>query len=137
MYVDETGTPDLDVGKRGVERYYIAAAVFVDEEHAPEAEARVEGIAARLCGGAPIKSSRIGADHECRLRFLQAIQDVDFGYHALAVDKSLVREDSGLRYKASFHKFFSRLLTALKDIRAGRAQECRAARAGCVRARKP
>lgn len=119
VFVDESGTPELDLTKRGVTRFYIAVAVFVDDERRKAAEAELERAASELCGGAEIKSSRIGPNHERRLAFLEAVQRVEFGYHALAIDKTLVQQDSGLRFKASFHKFFARMLQGQLDYYSG------------------
>ena len=124
VYVDESGTPELDLKKPHVGRYYVAVAVFVDEQQDRQAEDLLEVVAAKLCGGGEIKSSKIGPDHDRRLRFLEAVQEVDFGYFALAVDKSLVYGDSGLRFKATFHKFFSRLLQGQFGYSGGGLRVC-------------
>lgn len=124
VYVDESGTAELDLRKPNVGRYYVGVAVFVDEEQDQKAQSLLDGIAGRLCGGAEIKSARIGVDHDRRLRFLEAIQHVDFGYLALAVDKSLVLADSGLRFTTTFHKFFSRLLQGQFGYSGGGLKVC-------------
>lgn len=110
VFIDESGTNELDLLKQNVMRYFIVAAVFVDDDQAHSACTKLEQIALELCGGAEIMSKRIGSKHETRRRFLEAIQPIDFGYAALAVDKSLIATHPGLRYKRTFHKFFARML---------------------------
>lgn len=110
IFVDECGTAELDLSKPNVSRFFVVAAVLLDDEQLVLAERTLGSVAVRLCGGAEIKSSRIGNDDARRVRFLEAIQDIDFRYVALVVDKSRLWKDSGLRYKRTFHKFMARLV---------------------------
>lgn len=110
IFVDECGTAELDLSKPNVSRFFILVAVLLDDEQMIEAKRSLDLVADRLCGGAEIKSSRIGNDGRRRIRFLEAIQDIDFRYVALIVDKSRLWADSGLGYKRTFHKFMTRLI---------------------------
>jgi len=110
VFVDETGTADLDVVKDGVSPLFILAAVIVDEGQLQPAVGQMNRISSRLNSGAEIRSKKIGGDHRRRLAFLEAIQDVEFGFVALVVNKESVDGESGLSFKRSFHKYFHRVL---------------------------
>jgi hypothetical protein len=102
-FIDESGSSNED-------RIFSCVAVLADDAQVQAARTAVQAIAQSLAGGGEIKSASIGDNHPRRIAFLEAIQQVDFQYTCLVVDKSAIRDDSGLRYRKSFHKFFKRLL---------------------------
>jgi len=111
-YVDEFGTPSLDVEKDGVTNLFICAAVLLRPDDKNEAIAKVEQLSKDHFGGSEIRSSNIKgrrADKR-RLKVLDALADIPFAYYALVVDKRHVQPNSGLAYKRSFYKFFHKLL---------------------------
>ena len=102
-FIDESGSSDDD-------RVFSCVAVLVDDAQIDAARAAVEAIAQALASGGEIKSTSIGDNHARRVQFLEAIQQVEFQYACLVVDKSAIYDDSGLRFRKSFNKFFKRLL---------------------------
>lgn len=102
-FIDESGSSDDD-------RVFSCVAVLADDSQVEPARAAVEVIARALASGGEIKSKSIGDNHARRVQFLEAIQQVEFQYACLVVDKSAIHDDSGLRFRKSFNKFFKRLL---------------------------
>lgn len=109
-YVDESGTNELDSTKSGVSNIFICTAVLVKEKDVADVSEKMRDISRSLCSGAEIKSSKIGKNHERRIRFLEMVSGIDFGYYAVVVNKDLVIKESGLKFKGSFYKFVNRLL---------------------------
>ncbi|TLM98656.1 MAG: DUF3800 domain-containing protein, partial [Actinobacteria bacterium] len=115
LFVDESGTFDYQPDSR----YFIAAAVLVPGASLAETSAELDRIAGALGGGAEIKSSRIGRRHELRLKYLTAVQPLDFSYACLIVDKKTIGPAGGLKYKSSFQKYFKNLLQRTLENYAG------------------
>ncbi|HTL74117.1 MAG TPA: DUF3800 domain-containing protein [bacterium] len=109
-YVDETGTNDLDSSKPGVSHLFICVAVIVEDDAKAIAASGVQQTSKDLCGSAEISSKRVGGDHERRIRFLERLCALPFGYFALVINKDKIPKDSGLQYKRSFYKFINRML---------------------------
>lgn len=109
-YVDETGTNDLDSTKSGVSHLFICVAAIVEDDAKTDAANGVVRVAEDLCGGAEISSKRVGGDHQRRIRFLERLCTLPFGYFALVINKDKIPKDSGLQYKRSFYKFINRML---------------------------
>jgi len=109
-YVDETGTNELDVEKSNVSHLFICVAVLVDEQGDSVVGTEMGKISHDLCSGAEISGKRIGSDDRRRLRFLERITALPFGYYALVINKSRIPQDSGLQFKTSFYKFINRML---------------------------
>ncbi len=109
-YVDESGTNELDTSKPGVSHLFICVAIVVDEANKLTCEDALRRMSKELCGGAEIASKRIGGDHKRRLKHLEAIKGLPFGYYALIINKERIFKDSGLSHKRSFYKFINRML---------------------------
>jgi hypothetical protein len=109
-YVDETGTNVLDTTTSGESNLFICTAVLVKESDNDKLSEILLDMSKRLCGGAEIKSSRIGKKHNSRLKYLEEIKDLDFSYYALIINKDLIFRDSGLQYKKSYYKYINRML---------------------------
>jgi hypothetical protein len=109
-YIDETGTNELDVAKPGVSRFFICVAVVLESSGALGMIQHLDSVAKELCSGTEITSKRIGGDHKRRLRFLERINDLPFGYYAMVIRKNSVPEESGLQYKRSFYKCINKML---------------------------
>lgn len=116
VFVDESGATNLG-SVTGKDRFYIAAAVIVETCDIPELTKRLDEISARFNNGAPLKSTKIGADDRRRTRLLKEISTLPFRYCLLVVDKSKLNTSEGLVYKTSFYKFFANLLYRLIDER--------------------
>jgi len=109
-YIDESGTNELDTSKPGVSHLFICVAIVVDEPKKATCEDAVRWMSKEFCGGAEIASKRIGGDHKRRLKHLEIIKSLPFGYYALIINKERILKDSGLSHKRSFYKFINRML---------------------------
>lgn len=102
VYVDESGNTDIDVSKDGASDLYALTAVVVPASEVDDLERRL----AQMTQGAEIKSSKIRAKR--RAKWIQRLEGLQFFYHVLIVDKKKISQSSGLSYKKSFFKYFSR-----------------------------
>lgn len=111
-FIDESGNHDLNVEKIGASDYFIVVAIILNGENLIEVSAHAENIRKEHFQTGEMKSSGIkGNDqHQRRIRILSDILQLDFKFYVLAVKKSEVIKDSGLRHKQSFFKFFNGLL---------------------------
>jgi hypothetical protein len=107
-FIDAYGDPSLDIEKAGVTTSFIVAAVVVPGEKVPTLRAEVDAVRAKFFGPGPIKSAKCKDDR--RISVLRALQELDFKFVAVAVDKSRVLRDSGLVFGEPFVKFMHRRL---------------------------
>lgn len=107
-FIDESGSPDLDTTKSGNRRHYIICAIKITEDSLKNLTESVEDIRKRNFQKGEIKSSSVSPKKGSRrAKILSEIQNLDFSYYALVVDKERLFKDSGLAFKKSFIKFFS------------------------------
>jgi len=109
-FIDESGNLSLDIEKEGVSNLYVCAAIRIEADKLEGANQKVLRICHDEFNDAEIKSSRIGGKHNLRLKILKAIQDIDFSYLAIIVDKPRLYKDSGFRFPRTFYKYFHRFL---------------------------
>ncbi|MDQ9168812.1 DUF3800 domain-containing protein [Oxalobacteraceae bacterium R-40] len=123
-YIDESGNHDIETGKIGATDYFIVVAVLIKECEQDAILREVEKIRIKYFQTGEIKSSSLKDkdNHQRRIRILEEILKLDFKFYALAVNKSAVVKDSGLRFKKSFIKFvngllYSQLFRSFSEIR--------------------
>ena len=114
IYIDEYGTPDLEIGKGGNEEYFIYAAVVIAKEELEEAN-RVYNkvIDDDFQQQGYIKSAHIPNNKNGYARTINALTTLKQLKHhvfALIVDKSNFSKHKGLSIKQVFIKYFQRLL---------------------------
>lgn len=115
IFIDEYGTPSLEIEKDGVSPFFIYAAVIIPESellNARELLARITKEYFPQQGY--IKSSNIHnntAGYSKYINILTEINSLRHFVHVLVVDKENVKRDSGLSIKQSFIKYFQRLLS--------------------------
>lgn len=110
IYIDESGTPALDIEKKGVLPFMVYSAVVIKEEDVEKAKVLLQKI---------IKENNIqqgfikskSLDYDKRVKVLTALKDVDHYVISLVIDKSKIDKNSGLQYKQSYIKYFQRLLS--------------------------
>ena len=114
VFVDEYGTPDLEVGKEGNTPFFVYAAVVIPASEIIKARSiHGEMIASDFKAGF-IKSSKISNDKNGFAQYLTGLTKLKSLQHyvtALIVDKSKIKTPSGLSYKPIFIKYFQRLLS--------------------------
>ena len=109
-FVDETGNFDLEIEKAGASNLFVCVAVICDELQSELIKTRMLEISRDEFSGNEVKSSGIAGSHKRRLRILEKIQDLSFGYYALIINKAAIERDSGLQYKPVFYKYLNRML---------------------------
>ena len=113
IFIDEFGTPALNVNKEGVVPYFAYAAIVIEESELENARAVHQQVVKKYFNGTHIKSSNIHNDEKGHIKRLNIINDFSAIKHyvvALLVDKAKI-ESEGLGYKKSFIKFFNRIIS--------------------------
>ena len=114
IYIDENGTPDLDVTKSGVQPYFIYAAVIIPNVELEKARKIHQTILNANFQNSFIKSAHIGNDKSGFAKYVDSFSKLNELRHhvvALIVDKTKISKTSGLSYKQVFIKYFQRLLS--------------------------
>jgi len=109
-FIDESGNLSLETERDGVSNFYVCVAVRVTDANLETANETMLAISRDEFSGAEVKSHRIGGNHRRRLRILELIQDVEFSYVAVIVDKTRLYRDSGFQWQSTFYKYFHRFL---------------------------
>lgn len=120
-YIDESGNADLETTKEGASKYFIISSILVSQEKRNDLEKKIEKIRSKYFQTGEMKSSSVGKNNNRRSKILTAINELDFKFYALCVEKERIYKDSGLKYKPSFFKFvngklYSLLFTSYLDI---------------------
>ncbi len=120
-YIDETGNSDLETNKVGASDYFIVSAIIVSYDKKLELEEKTENLRLKYFQTGEIKSSGVGSNDKRRAKILAAVNNLDFKFYAICVDKNEINKDSGLQYKKSFLKYingmlYSRLFTSFLDV---------------------
>lgn len=108
-FVDESGDPNLDVAS-GATTHFAICAVCVPNEELATFRSAAEMVRKRYFQTGEIKSSLVGQNHKRRLEVLRAMADVGYRGYALVIDKKRLRRDTGLEFRPSFMKYFSRFV---------------------------
>lgn len=114
IFVDEYGTPDLQVGKNGNAPIFVYAAVVIPASEINNARCIHKELTSTDFRGGYIKSSKIKNDKNGYALFLTGLTKLKALQHyvtALIVDKSKINTSSGLSIKPVFIKYFQRLLS--------------------------
>lgn len=111
-FIDESGNTDLDTSKPGVSKYFVVCAVIIDAEKVDETLVGVENLRKRYFQSGEMKSSSVKDKdgHKRRIKILEGIQEFNFKFYAVAIDKGSLIHDGGFPYKKSFLKFVNGLL---------------------------
>ncbi len=110
IYIDESGTPSLEIDKSGVLPYMVYSAVVFKEENIALAKNLLQTtIEKNNIQQGYIKSQNL--NYNKRIKVLKALKGVDHYVITLIIDKSRIDKDSGLKFKPSYIKYFQRLLS--------------------------
>ena len=110
IYIDESGTPTLEIEKKGVMPFEVYSAVVIEKDNIVQArESLNEIIIENNIKRGYLKSSKMSDDQ--RIKVLSSFNK--FAHHVLTlvIDKSKINKESGLQYKKSFVKYFQRILS--------------------------
>lgn len=113
IFIDEFGTPALNVDSSGVEPYFIYVAVLIESENLEKARATLQSVRDKYNQGSPLKANKIPNNdkgHSKRLNILRAFSG-EFPHivKALIVDKKALHSP-GLGIKKVFIKYFNQVL---------------------------
>jgi hypothetical protein len=109
VFIDESGSDDLDTKKSGVSDCYIVAGILVDSASSESVSSHFDSVRRDSFQGPEMSSRLIGGDDIRRLGVLRALLNTDFLLYFLVVRKDQLRSP-GLGYSRSFVKFFFRML---------------------------
>lgn len=114
IFIDEYGTPDLEIDKNGVEPFLIYAAVVVEESELDNARYVLDSIHNKFFSqNRYLKSSSIKNDdngYAKTINILTELKRLKHYIYAVIVDKKDINQQSGLSYKTVFIKFFNRII---------------------------
>ena len=105
VFVDETGTSDLDYSKQGVQRYFVLTGVICEREGEDVIRSQADTIRARHFQTGPFRSSTVGPNLRRRLRILGDLSTLPVKFYCWAVDKAEVSRNGGLIYKVPFIRY--------------------------------
>ena len=110
IYIDESGTPSLEIEKNGVLPYMVYSAVIFKEDNIDIAKSLLQRIIKKNnIQQGYIKSQKL--KFNVRLNVLNALKEVEHYVISLVIDKSKIDKESGLQYKPSYIKYFQRVLS--------------------------
>lgn len=114
VFIDEYGSPSLEIEKDGVTPYFIYTGVVIEQSNLGLAAEIHNQIVNSYFGGTHIKSSNIPNNdkgHVKRIKILSDLAKLNHYVVALVVDKSKINNNGGLAYRESFYKFFNNLFS--------------------------
>src|ERR1035437_9203966 len=106
IFVDEYGTPALNIEKQGTSSHFIYSAVVINDTNIGFARTIHKKIIDNYFQGTHLKSKNI--DHPKRINIIKELAHLDHYVVSLIVDKSQI-DSTGLSQKRSFIKFFNKL----------------------------
>ena len=114
VFIDETGTPSLDVEKGGVSPYLVYAAVIIESDEIEAARIVLSNIHDKCFKqNRYLKSSHIPNDDSGFARTINIFTELKGLKHyvyAVVIDKSKINPNFGLSFKTVFIKYFNRLI---------------------------
>lgn len=112
-FTDEYGAFGWDIDEPTVSTNFIITAVIVRESDLESFTQETETLRKKHFQTGEIKSSKIGKDHNRRLRVLADLQDIPFSIFSVCIDKKKCLENmntKGLQYKKTFYKFMNNIV---------------------------
>ncbi len=109
-FTDESGAFGWDLDNPSVSTHFIISAIIVEESKLHEVRQGVEDIAMKYFSGGEIKSSNIGKKVDRRKMVLSETLKLPYSIFTLVIDKRLLIDYPGLKYKQSFYKFMNNIV---------------------------
>jgi hypothetical protein len=106
IFVDEYGTPSLNIEKQGTSSHFIYTAIVISANNIDLARTTHKRIIDTYFQGTHLKSKNI--NHTKRIKIIKELASFDHYVISLIVDKSKI-ESIGLSQKTIFIKFFNKL----------------------------
>ena len=105
IFVDESGTPVL-----ADQIYYVISSVICRDNEIERCLASLSAIKNTYKVDGELKSSKIGGQSEKRKGILTELSGLNISIMAIAINKSVLNTESGLRFKTSMYKYCQRKL---------------------------
>lgn len=109
-FTDESGSFGWQLDNETVSSHFIITAIIVRESQLDTLRTQLEPIRKFHFQSGEMKSSKIGANHNRRLRILNELLPLEFSIFPVIVDKAACAKMKGLRYKPSFYKFMNNIV---------------------------
>lgn len=115
-FTDESGSFGWELDNENTSTHFIITAIIVRESDVDAVRTAVADIRDRYFPKGEIKSSKIGKKHNRRKKILEETLDIPYRIFAVVVDKKLLKDSRGLRFKPPFYKFMNNIVH--KELRA-------------------
>lgn len=112
-FTDEYGAFGWDINNPSVSTHFIITAIIVKESDLDTFTQKAEALRKKHFQAGELKSSKIGREHNRRLRILEDLKDIPFNIFSVSVDKKTCLENmslKGLQYKKTFYKFMNNIV---------------------------
>lgn len=109
-FTDESGAFGWDLNNPNVSTHFIISSIIVKDSNLDVLKAEIENIRKKYFQTGEMKSSKIGKNHERRKRILAELIKLPFSIFSVVIDKRMLVNSRGLRYKSSFYKFTNNIL---------------------------
>ena len=112
-FTDEYGAFGWNIDNPSVSTHFIITAIIVKESVLNAYKEGAEKIREKHFQTGEIKSTKVGKNHERRLRILSELNTLPFKIFAVCIDKKECLENmnaKGLQYKKSFYKFMNNIV---------------------------
>lgn len=109
-FTDESGAFGWDFNKPGVSTHFVITAIIVRESKLFELRDSIEDIRKKYFQTGEMKSSKVGKKFSLRKRIIADLLPLPFNIFSVVIDKRLLLENPGLKYKKSFYKFLNNIV---------------------------
>ena len=109
-FTDESGAFGWNLDNPNVSTHFVISAIIVKESDLQNLRGNVENIRRKYFQTGEMKSSKIGKNHERRRRILAELIKLPFSIFAVVIDKRMLVDSKGLRFKTSFYKFMNNIV---------------------------
>ncbi len=109
-FTDESGAFGWDLDNSNVSTHFIISAIIVKESDVGDLRTEVEKIRKKHFQKGEMKSSKISKNHNRRKRILSELIPLPFSIFTVVVDKRMLIDSKGLRFKPSFYKFMNNIV---------------------------
>lgn len=109
-FTDESGAFGWDLKNASVSTHFVICAVLVRESDLNALRDEVDKVREKHFRTSEIKSSNIGKKHDRRKRILADVMALPFTIFSVVVDKRMLVNSPGLKYKSSFYKFMNNIM---------------------------
>lgn len=109
-FTDESGAFGWDLSNVSVSTHFVICAILVKESDLNKLRLEVDKVREKHFRTSEIKSSNIGKKHDRRKRVLADVMGLPFTIFSVVIDKRMLVNSEGLKYKTSFYKFMNNIM---------------------------